>query len=89
MCLAVPGMIVSVSGEDITREARVDFGGVIKTVNLAFVPEAKVGEYVLVHVGLAISVVDEEEANKVFGYLKEMDELGELGDLTPDPGVKQ
>jgi hydrogenase expression/formation protein HypC len=82
-------MIVSVSGEDITREARVDFGGVIKTVNLAFVPEAKVGEYVLVHVGLAISVVDEEEANKVFGYLKEMDELGELGDLTPDPGVKQ
>jgi len=82
-------MIVSVSGEDITREARVDFGGVIKTVNLAFVPEAKVGEYVLVHVGLANSVVDEEEANKVFGYLKEMDELGELGDLTPDPGVKQ
>ena len=89
MCLAVPGMIVSVSGEDITREARVDFGGVLKTVNLAFVPEAKVGEYVLVHVGLAISVVDEEEANKVFGYLKEMGELGELGDLTPDPGVKQ
>jgi len=89
MCLAVPGMIVSVSGEDITREARVDFGGVLKTVNLAFVPEAKVGEYVLVHVGLAISVVDEEEANKVFGYLKEMDELGELGDLTPNPGVKQ
>lgn len=89
MCLAVPGMIVSVSGEDITREARVDFGGVLKTVNLAFVPEAKVGEYVLVHVGLAISVVDEEEANKVFGYLKEMDELGELGDLTPNPGAKQ
>lgn len=89
MCLAVPGMIVSVSGEDITREARVDFGGVLKTVNLAFVPEAKVGEYVLVHVGLAISVVDEEEANKVFGYLKEMGELGELGDLTPNPGVKQ
>jgi hydrogenase expression/formation protein HypC len=82
-------MIVSVSGEDITREARVDFGGVLKTVNLAFVPEAKVGEYVLVHVGLAISVVDEEEANKVFGYLKEMDELGELGNLTPNPGVKQ
>jgi hydrogenase expression/formation protein HypC len=89
MCLAVPGMIVSISGEDITREARVDFGGVLKNVNLAFVPEAKVGEYVLVHVGLAISVVDEEEANKVFGYLKEMGELGELGDLTPNPGVEQ
>jgi hydrogenase expression/formation protein HypC len=83
-------MIVSVSGEDITREARVDFGGVLKTVNLAFVPEAKVGEYVLVHVGLAISIVDEEEANKVFGYLREMGELGELGDLRPsNPGVKQ
>jgi hydrogenase expression/formation protein HypC len=82
-------MIVSISGEDITREARVDFGGVLKNVNLAFVPEAKVGEYVLVHVGLAISVVDEEEANKVFGYLKEMGELGELGDLTPNPGVEQ
>ena len=66
-----------------------DFGGVLKEVNLAFVPEAKVGEYVLVHVGLAISVVDEEEASKVFGYLKEMGELGELGELTPDPGVKQ
>jgi hydrogenase expression/formation protein HypC len=89
MCLAVPGKIVSVSGEGINRQARVDFGGVLKEVNLVFVPEAQIGEYVLVHVGLAISVVDEEEANKVFGYLKEMDELGELGDLTPNPGVKQ
>jgi hydrogenase expression/formation protein HypC len=62
---------------------------VLREVNLAYVPEAKVGEYVLVHVGFAISVVDEEEAGKVFGYLKEMGELGELGELTPDPGVKQ
>jgi hydrogenase expression/formation protein HypC len=63
---------------------------VLKEVNLAYVPEAKVGEYVLVHVGFAISVVDEEEAGKVFGYLKEMDELGELAELSPDdPGVKQ
>jgi len=90
MCLAVPGMIVSVSGEDINREARVDFGEVFKTVNLAFVPEAEVGDYVMVHVGMAISVVDEEEAKKVFGYLKEMNELGELGELAPDnPGVQQ
>jgi hydrogenase expression/formation protein HypC len=89
MCLAVPGKIVSVVGEDLARQARVDFGGVLKEVNLAYVPEAKVGEYVLVHVGFAISVVDEEEAGKVFGYLKEMGELGELGELTPDPGVKQ
>jgi len=89
MCLAVPGKIISISGEDLARQARVDFGGVLKEVNLAYVPEAQVGEYVLVHVGFAISVVDEEEAAKVFGYLKEMGELGELGVLSPDPGVKQ
>jgi len=89
MCLAVPGKIISISGEDLARQARVDFGGVLKEVNLAYVPEAQVGEYVLVHVGFAISVVDEEEAGKVFGYLKEMGELGELGVLAPDPGVKQ
>jgi hydrogenase expression/formation protein HypC len=90
MCLAVPGKIISVVGEDLARQARVDFGGVLKEVNLAYVPDAKVGEYVLVHVGFAISVVDEEEAGKVFGYLKEMGELGELAELSPDdPGVKQ
>jgi hydrogenase expression/formation protein HypC len=90
MCLAVPGKIVSITGEDIVRQARVDFSGVIKDVNLAYVPEAKEGDYVLVHVGFAISVVDEEEAGKVFGYLKEMGELGELAELSPDdPGVKQ
>lgn len=90
MCLAVPGKIISISGEELARQARVDFGGVLKEVNLAYVPEAKVGEYVLVHVGFAISVVDEEEAGKVFGYLKEMGELGELAELSPDdPGVKQ
>jgi hydrogenase expression/formation protein HypC len=89
MCLAVPGKIISVSGEDLARQARVDFGGVLKEVNLAYVPEAQVGQYVLVHVGFAISVVDEEEAGKVFGYLKQMDELGELGELKPDSGAKQ
>jgi hydrogenase expression/formation protein HypC len=89
MCLAVPGKIISVVGEDLARQARVDFGGVLKEVNLAYVPEAQVGQYVLVHVGFAISVVDEEEAAKVFGYLKEMDELGELAELRTDPGVKQ
>jgi hydrogenase expression/formation protein HypC len=88
MCLAVPGKIISIHGEDLARQARVEFGGVLKEVNLAYVPEAQVGEYVLVHVGFAISVVDEEEAAKVFGYLKEMGELGELAELTPDPGAK-
>ena len=88
MCLAVPGKIISISGEDLARQGRVDFGGVLKEVNLAYVPQAQVGEYVLVHVGFAISVVDEEEAAKVFGYLREMGELGELGELMPDAGVK-
>jgi hydrogenase expression/formation protein HypC len=89
MCLAVPGKIVSICGEELARQARVDFGGVLKEVSLVYVPDAKVGEYVLVHVGFALGVVDEEEANKVFGYLREMGELGELGDLRPSPGVKQ
>jgi hydrogenase expression/formation protein HypC len=84
MCLAVPGKIVAVSGEDLARQASVDFGGIRKEINLAYVPEAQIGDYVLVHVGFAISVVDEEEAGKVFGYLKQMDELGELAELTPD-----
>jgi hydrogenase expression/formation protein HypC len=76
MCLAVPGRVVSVSGEDpVFRTGRVDFGGVQKQVSLAFVPEAREGDYVLVHVGFAITRVDEEEARKVFDYLEEIDAL--------------
>ncbi len=78
MCLAVPGKIVSTVGEDFVRVGRVNFGGIVKEVNLAYVPEAKVDDYVLVHVGFAISVIDEEEANRVFGYLKELGELAQL-----------
>lgn len=79
MCLAVPGKIESIEGVDpIVRTGRVNFGGVIKQVSLAYVPEARVGEYVLVHVGFAISVVDEAEAQQVFEYLRQMDELQEL-----------
>jgi len=79
MCLAVPGKLVQVEGDDPTwRSGKVDFGGILKEVNLGCVPDAEVGDYVLVHVGLAISKVDEEEAQKVFQYLKEMDELDEL-----------
>ena len=60
------------------RKGRVNFGGIVKEVNLAYVPEAKEGDYVIVHVGVAISKVDEQEASKVFEYLKEMDELRDL-----------
>src|SRR5271165_7520062 len=76
MCLAVPGRLLSVTGEDpLTRVGRVDFGGVVKEINLAFVPEARVGEYVLVHVGFALTVIDEDEAVQVFEHLREMGEL--------------
>lgn len=78
MCLAIPGKIESITGEGFERMGKVNFGGIKKDVNLAYVPEARVNDYVIVHVGFAISILDEEEANKVFSYLKEMDELGEL-----------
>jgi hydrogenase expression/formation protein HypC len=78
MCLAVPGKILSVSGEDFARTARVSFGGIVKEVSLAYVPEAREGEYVIVHVGFAISLVDEAEALQTFEYLKQMGELAEL-----------
>ena len=79
MCLAIPGKIVSLAGEEpLSRTGKVDFGGVLKEVSLACVPEAQVGDYVIVHVGFALSRVDEAEAHKVFDYLKEMDELAEL-----------
>jgi len=79
MCLAIPGKILSIAGaEPMQRTARVSFGGIIKEVNLACVPEAKEGEYIIVHVGFALSRVDEEEAQKVFEYLKQMDDFSEL-----------
>lgn len=79
MCLAVPGKILEIQGDDpLFRTARVSFSGVIKQVSLACVPEARPDDYVLVHVGMALSVVDEQEAAKVFGYLKEMGDLEEL-----------
>lgn len=79
MCLAIPGKVETISGDDpLTRMGRINFGGVIKEASLAYVPEVRVGEYVIVHVGFALSIVDEAEAQKVFGYLKQMQELGEL-----------
>jgi hydrogenase expression/formation protein HypC len=78
MCLAVPGRILSLSGDDpLTRLGRVDFGGLVKEINLAYVPEARVGDHVLVHVGFAITVIDESEAARIFEHLKEIDELSD------------
>ena len=79
MCLAVPGKIETIIGDDpMMKKGRVNFGGIIKEVSLAYVPEAVIGNYVIVHAGFAISQVDEDEAMKVFEYLKEMGELAEL-----------
>jgi hydrogenase expression/formation protein HypC len=79
MCLAVPGRILSIAGDDpLMRTGRVSFGGIVKEVNLACTPEADVGDYVIVHVGFAISTLDQTEAHRVFDYLREMGELGEL-----------
>jgi hydrogenase expression/formation protein HypC len=80
MCLAVPGKIESITGEDFARTGKVSFGGVIKDVNLAYVPETKVGDYVIVHVGFAISIIDEKEAMRTFEYLKEIALLDESKD---------
>jgi hydrogenase expression/formation protein HypC len=79
MCLAIPGKLLEIIDDAaLTRSGRVSFNGIIKQVNLAYVPEAKVGDYVIVHVGFAISTLDQAEAERVFAYLHEMDELREL-----------
>ena len=81
MCLAIPGKIESIIGTDgdvLNKKGKVNFGGILKEVSLAYVPQAKVGDYVIVHVGFALSIVDQEEAMKVFDYLKQMEELEEL-----------
>ncbi len=81
MCLAIPGKIEKIIHDDadpLSSRGKVNFGGIVKEVSLAYVPEASVGDYVIVHVGFAISVVQEEEAQKVFSYLEKMGELEEL-----------
>ena len=83
MCLAVPGEILSIAGEkSALRTGRVSFGGVVKEVSLAYTPHAAVGDYVIVHAGFAISIVDESEAKKIFGYLERLGELDTEGDDT-------
>ncbi len=92
MCLAVPGKITGITGEDpLMRMGKIDFGGILKEASLAYVPEAQVGDYVIVHVGFAISRLDEDEANKVFEYLREMEDLSELQvtESPPEPEKPQ
>jgi hydrogenase expression/formation protein HypC len=88
MCLAVPGKVLSIDDDPSGMPTgKVSFGGITKTVSLAYVPDVKVGEYVLVHVGFALSKVDEQEAMQVFEYLRTMEELSDLELPSPDsPG---
>jgi len=80
MCLAIPGKIISldIQKDQVFSKGKVSFGGITRQVNLSMVPDAVVGDYVLVHVGVAISKVDEAEARQTFEYLKQMGEMDEL-----------
>jgi hydrogenase expression/formation protein HypC len=74
MCLAIPGKLVEIGAStEWQRTGRVDFGGVVKEVSLALLPEAQIGDYVLVHVGMALSTIAEAEAQQVFAYLRELE----------------
>lgn len=85
MCLGVPGKVIHVAEDPLGMPmGRVNFGGIVKEVCLAYVPDVRVGEYVVVHVGFAISKVDEEEARFTWDYLQSMDELGELDIPQPE-----
>ena len=80
MCLAIPGKILKVIDEDpLSRLAEVSFNGVKKVISLTFVPEAQVGDYVVVHVGFAISIMDETEAAEVLRYFQQMEEADQEG----------
>lgn len=78
MCLAVPGRVIEVFQEHGMLTGKVDFSGITKRVCLEHVPQAKIGDYVLVHVGFALSLIDDAEAHKVFEFLKAMNQLDEL-----------
>jgi hydrogenase expression/formation protein HypC len=75
VCLAIPGKVLDIQEQGPLRSARVQFGGIVRQVSLNFVPEAGLGDYVMVHVGFAISVVDAEEAERTYKILEEMGEL--------------
>ena len=85
MCLGIPGKIIEIYNNDGTLPmAKIDFGGIVKEACLAYVPEAKVGDYTLIHVGFALNIIDEQEAMETLELLREIDALGEeLGEEKP------
>jgi hydrogenase expression/formation protein HypC len=80
MCLAVPGKVTQITGEGERLMGRIDFSGVTRQVCLAYLPEARVGDYVLVHVGFAIARIDEQTARETFEALAQIGQLEEAGD---------
>lgn len=82
MCLAIPGKILEIkkNDESVFLIGKVTFSGVTKNINLSLVPEAKIGDHVLVHVGVAVSIIDEEEAEKTLNFLQGTGDLDELFD---------
>lgn len=87
MCLAIPGKILEIkeNDESVFLIGKVTFSGVTKNINLSLVPEAKIGDHVLVHVGVAVSIIDEEEAEKTLNFLQGTGDLDELfNDLISD-----
>ena len=91
MCLAIPGKVIEVETTEGVRMGRATFGGIIKKVCLEYTPEAQVGDYVMVHVGFALSKVDPEEAQRTYRLLEELDQLGDLEvpDSTLPPKEKE
>lgn len=84
MCLGVPGKVIEMQSNAAgVTMGKVDFGGIVKDICLAYVPEVKVGDYVIAHAGFAINTLDEQEAIEVFEMLKQM---GDLAELTTDDG---
>jgi hydrogenase expression/formation protein HypC len=73
MCLGIPGKIVDITGEGVFRTGNVDFDGIVKTVNLAYVPEAEIGDYAIVHVGFAITQLDERAALETLAHLQKIE----------------
>jgi len=88
MCLAVPGKVLEIEpNPQGVRMAKANFGGIVKTVCLEYTPEIVPGDYVLVHVGFALSKVDEEEAARTYEMLREMNELAELEESEAEPAA--
>jgi hydrogenase expression/formation protein HypC len=88
MCLAVPGKIIEIYDTQGVKMGKIDFGGVVREACLEYVPEAQIGEYAVVHVGFALNIVSESEAQETLKLLKEIEDLNaELGPDPDDPGV--